>query len=350
MRGSDPDAAVYYLAAMLEGGEDARFIARRMIVLASEDIGNADPQALVVAVAAAQAVEHVGLPEARLNLAQAAIYLALAPKSNASYVAINEATADVREHGTVEAAEVAARRELVRTAARSRQGLRLSARRPERIRGRLPPGRAQGQEVLQAGLMRLHVYEWGDPDAPPVVCLHGVTAHGERFMQLAEERWAEHFHVIAPDLRGHGRSGWDAAVGLRHARRRSDRDDRRSRPRAAGLGRPLVRRSPHPRACRAPSGTDPACRAARPGDRHPPATWPSSWPTSSGGAGATTRRSRVCREPSRCRRDRRRPRARGHPALPRRPPGRPPPAADVAGRRDLDLPRARDSLACSRTR
>jgi len=101
MRGSDPDASVYYLAAMLEGGEDARFIARRMIVLASEDIGNADPQALVVAVAAAQAVEHVGLPEARLNLAQAAIYLALAPKSNASYRAINEATADVREHGTV---------------------------------------------------------------------------------------------------------------------------------------------------------------------------------------------------------------------------------------------------------
>ena len=101
MRGSDPDAAVYYLAAMLEGGEDARFIARRMIVLASEDIGNADPQALVVAVAAAQAVEHVGLPEARLNLAQAVIYLALAPKSNASYVAINEATADVREHGNV---------------------------------------------------------------------------------------------------------------------------------------------------------------------------------------------------------------------------------------------------------
>jgi putative ATPase len=99
MRGSDPDAAVYYLAAMLEGGEDARFIARRMIVLASEDIGNADPQALVVAVAAAQAVEHVGLPEARLNLAHAAIYLALAPKSNASYVALKEATGDVREHG-----------------------------------------------------------------------------------------------------------------------------------------------------------------------------------------------------------------------------------------------------------
>jgi putative ATPase len=102
LRGGDPDASVYYLAAMLEGGEDARFIARRMIVLASEDIGNADPRALLVAVAAAQAVEHVGLPEARLNLAQAAIYLARAPKSNASYRAINAATADVREHGNVQ--------------------------------------------------------------------------------------------------------------------------------------------------------------------------------------------------------------------------------------------------------
>src|SRR5207244_12736922 len=100
MRGSDPDASVYYLAAMLESGEDARFIARRMIVLASEDIGNADPRALQVAVAAAQAVEHVGLPEARLNLAQAATYLARAPKSNASYDAITPATKDVQERGT----------------------------------------------------------------------------------------------------------------------------------------------------------------------------------------------------------------------------------------------------------
>ena len=98
-RASDVQASVYYLAVMLEGGEDPRFIARRMIVLASEDIGNADPQALLVAVAAAQAVEHVGLPEARLNLAQAAIYLARAPKSNASYKALGAATADVREHG-----------------------------------------------------------------------------------------------------------------------------------------------------------------------------------------------------------------------------------------------------------
>ncbi len=101
MRGSDPDATVYYLAAMLEGGEDPRYIARRMIVLASEDIGNADPQALLVATAAAHAVEYVGLPEARLNLSQAAIYLALAPKSNASYAAIKEATRDVREGGNV---------------------------------------------------------------------------------------------------------------------------------------------------------------------------------------------------------------------------------------------------------
>ena len=98
-RAGDVQASVYYLAAMLEGGEDARFIARRMIVLASEDIGNADPQALLVAVAAARAVEHVGLPEARLNLAQAAVYLSRAPKSNASYIALKRATEDVREHG-----------------------------------------------------------------------------------------------------------------------------------------------------------------------------------------------------------------------------------------------------------
>jgi putative ATPase len=101
MRGSDPDASVYYLAAMLEGGEDARYVARRMIVLASEDIGNADPRALLVAVAAAHAVEHVGLPEAQLNLAQAAIYLARAPKSNAVITALKEAANDVREHGHV---------------------------------------------------------------------------------------------------------------------------------------------------------------------------------------------------------------------------------------------------------
>jgi putative ATPase len=98
-RGSDPDASLYYLAVMLEGGEDPRYIARRMIVLASEDIGNADPQALEVAVAAAAAVEHVGLPEAQFALSQAAIYLSMAPKSSAAKRAILDARAFVREHG-----------------------------------------------------------------------------------------------------------------------------------------------------------------------------------------------------------------------------------------------------------
>ena len=98
-RGSDPDASLYYLAVMLEGGEDPRFIARRMIVLASEDVGNADPQALGVAVAAAQAVEHVGMPEGQFALAQAAIYLSLAPKSDAAKRAVGAARRHVREHG-----------------------------------------------------------------------------------------------------------------------------------------------------------------------------------------------------------------------------------------------------------
>lgn len=97
VRGSDPDAAVYWLARMLEAGEDPLFIARRMLILASEDVGNADPQGLVVANAAFQAVHSVGMPEARIVLSQAATYLASAPKSNASYVAIHEATEDVRQ-------------------------------------------------------------------------------------------------------------------------------------------------------------------------------------------------------------------------------------------------------------
>ena len=144
MRGGDPDAAVYYLAAMLEGGEDARFIARRMVILASEDVGNADPRALVVAVAAAQALEHVGLPEAQLNLAQAAIYLANAPKSNASARAIWDARsrgARARHPGAAgRAARCALRR---RAHARPRRGLRLAPRRSGRGRDRSPPGRSQ---------------------------------------------------------------------------------------------------------------------------------------------------------------------------------------------------------------
>ena len=93
MRGSDPDAAIYWLARMLEAGEDVRFLARRIVILASEDVGNADPQALPLAVAAMQACEFVGLPECQLTLAQAVTYLACAPKSNAATVGIGEARA-----------------------------------------------------------------------------------------------------------------------------------------------------------------------------------------------------------------------------------------------------------------
>ena len=97
MRGSDPDAAIYWLARMLEAGEDVRFLSRRIVIFASEDVGNADPQALPLAIAAMQACEFVGLPECQLNLAQAVTYMACAPKSNASTVALGEATRDVRE-------------------------------------------------------------------------------------------------------------------------------------------------------------------------------------------------------------------------------------------------------------
>jgi putative ATPase len=95
IRGSDPDAALYWLARMLEAGEDVRFLSRRIVIAASEDIGNADPHALPLAVAAMQASEFVGLPECQIPLAQAVTYLACAPKSNASYVGIREARADV---------------------------------------------------------------------------------------------------------------------------------------------------------------------------------------------------------------------------------------------------------------
>lgn len=96
IRGSDPDGALHYLARMLEAGEDVKFIARRLVICAAEDIGNADPQAIVIAMAAAQAVQFIGMPEGRIPLAQAVTYLACAPKSNASYIAIDEAIADVR--------------------------------------------------------------------------------------------------------------------------------------------------------------------------------------------------------------------------------------------------------------
>jgi putative ATPase len=102
MRGSDPDATLYWLAKMIYAGEDPRFIARRIMICASEDVGNADPQALVLATAAMQVSEFVGLPECRIPLAQAAVYVACAPKSNAAYMGIEAAMKDVEEGRAME--------------------------------------------------------------------------------------------------------------------------------------------------------------------------------------------------------------------------------------------------------
>ena len=147
-RGSDVDASIYYLAVMLEGGEDPRFIARRMVIFASEDIGNADPQALVIANAAAQAVDRVGLPECALNLAQAAAYLALAPKSNASTRAISQGRGARPRARRRRAAALPAGLPLPgRPQARPGRGLPVPARRAGRrhrpaARTRVGPGRA----------------------------------------------------------------------------------------------------------------------------------------------------------------------------------------------------------------
>ena len=135
IRGSDPDAGLYWLARMLESGEDARFIARRLVILASEDVGEADPLALVVADAAARAVEFVGLPEAQLNLAQAVVHLACAPKSNRVTVALGRARRDVREAPRGDVPDPPARRPLPeRGDHRPRRGLRLPPRPPGRLR------------------------------------------------------------------------------------------------------------------------------------------------------------------------------------------------------------------------
>ena len=152
MRGGDADASVYYLAAMLEAGEDPRFIARRMVILASEDVGNADPNALVVAVAAAHALEHVGLPEAQLNLAQAAIYLAR--RSEVERVRGRDLgrpprRARARERPSSGHAPLHRARDR-REGARPRRGLRLPPRRPRRVRRLVPPGGASRTAVLSA--------------------------------------------------------------------------------------------------------------------------------------------------------------------------------------------------------
>ena len=149
MRGSDPDAAVYWLARMLEAGEDPRFIARRMVIFASEDVGMADPQALVVAVAAAHALEFVGLPEAQLNLSQAVIHLATAPKSNASALAVWNARADVAA-GALGEVPAHLRDAHYRGAADDRPRRRLRV--PPRPRGRLGrpelPARRAGRPIV----------------------------------------------------------------------------------------------------------------------------------------------------------------------------------------------------------
>jgi putative ATPase len=149
-RGSDPDASLYYLAVMLEGGEDPRFIVRRMVVLASEDIGNADPRALTVATAAAAAVEHVGMPEAQFALAQAAIYLSLAPKSDAAKRAVFASRDYVREHGS------AAPPAYLRSSTRSDGGYDN----PHRREGHLSP-----QELLPDAAIGARFYSPDDAEA-----------------------------------------------------------------------------------------------------------------------------------------------------------------------------------------
>jgi putative ATPase len=155
-RGSDPDASLYYLAAMLEGGEDPRFITRRMIVLASEDIGNADPRALSVAVDTAAAVEHVGMPECQFALAQAAIYLSLAPKSDAAKRAIYAA------RGQIERAGAAVPPAPLRSAAYP------AARKLGRGEGydypHEHPGHVNDQEHLPEGLEALRLYAPDDAE------------------------------------------------------------------------------------------------------------------------------------------------------------------------------------------
>jgi putative ATPase len=157
-RGSDVDASLYYLATMLEGGEDPRFIARRMVILASEDVGNADPAALPLAVAAAQTVELVGLPECTYALAQAAIYLALAPKSNAAGSALAAARAEITEHG----------------ARRPPAPLRPGGRGYDYPHAH--PGHVSPQELLPEGLERARFYTPDEAESKLAAALAAVRA------------------------------------------------------------------------------------------------------------------------------------------------------------------------------
>lgn len=169
LRGSDPDAALYWMAVMLQGGEDPKYVARRMIVAASEDIGNADPRALDVAIAAARAVEFVGMPEARINLAQAATYLALAPKSDAAYRGIDAAMARVAEEG--------ARVPPLALRDASRRNARNLGHGTGYINPHGVPGRVTGQSYLPEGMEDVRFYEPG-----------GVGPEGDLAARLAALR------------------------------------------------------------------------------------------------------------------------------------------------------------------
>jgi putative ATPase len=173
-RGSDPDASLYYLAVMLEGGEDPRFIVRRMVILASEDIGNADPGALSLATATAAAVEHVGLPEARYALAQAAIYLSLAPKSDAAGRALAAAQGHVREHG---AAPVPA---WLRSGPRPGQDGGSGGQAPAYDNPHGHPGHLGGQELLPEAVRGERFYAPDEAEAELAARLERIRAERGR--------------------------------------------------------------------------------------------------------------------------------------------------------------------------
>ena len=224
-RGSDVDASLYYLAVMLEGGEDPRFIARRMVILASEDIGNADPQALLVADAAARAVDRVGLPECALNLAQAAVYLALAPKSNASYKALAAARGRGPRERRQDAARPPARRPLPGRRELGR-GERLPLR-PRRARRRRATSRccprASRAPLLRAHRPRLR----GRAGAPPG---GAAQAFREKLTpaQLPEDAcFKGRLSKLEPGRAEHRPEAWTG--GLRPGLKRGIRGDSTSR-------------------------------------------------------------------------------------------------------------------------
>jgi putative ATPase len=175
MRGSDPDAAIYWLAKMLEAGEDARFIARRIVIQAAEDVGLADPTALRVAIAAADAVEYVGLPEAQIPLAMAVIHLATAPKSNSAYLAIKQARADVAKEG---AAKVPGHLSNVEEPGRKRE---------QYLYPHDYPGAYVAQDYLPPGLAGRRYYEPKDNRREQLIAERLAALRGEIAAEAEDE-------------------------------------------------------------------------------------------------------------------------------------------------------------------